>query len=409
MSTAQENLAAALTRALADFGIRGVSDPARLRAALVDLLGAEARVLRPEIDAVVAAATADVPGALLADVPPDGDALIARLTARDVPLPFAAFAVSAWAQALAPFMSTTIEVPSVPTAPTIVPLITPTIVPGASGPVSPGAGTESMLALPATVLPPEELGDFRRGSRRALVLAIAAIVAIVAIAGTAWALSSGGDPKKVAVVNTTSTHAKSPTQTTKTRTSTTKKHTPTTRKHTPTTKRAPTTTFTPAPQPQPQPQPEPVPAPAPAPLPVPAPIPAPAPAPNPVPPPSVQTVPTTTKKTAPPTTHCSGCTQPVAADIYTSIYSCWDGSQWESHYLGMTAQLPAGWTYVTTPSGQVTNYGTLGYANSDYWYQPDSRYGGNYNDAFYYAYKNAQGVWSTWAVTHIAISAVGTC
>ena len=75
----------------------------------------------------------------------------------------------------------------------------------------------------------------------------------------------------------------------------------------------------------------------------------------------------------------------------------------------MTAQLPAGWTYVTTPSGQVTNYGTLGYANSDYWYQPDSRYGGNYNDAFYYSYKNAQGVWSTWGVTHIAISAVGNC
>jgi hypothetical protein len=104
-----------------------------------------------------------------------------------------------------------------------------------------------------------------------------------------------------------------------------------------------------------------------------------------------------------------GQTRPAARDIYTSINSCWDGAKWQSHYLGMTAQLPAGWQRVTTPSGKPTNYGYLGYSNSDYWYQPDSRYGGDYNDAFYYSYLAANDVWSEWGITHIAIHAVGTC
>ena len=105
----------------------------------------------------------------------------------------------------------------------------------------------------------------------------------------------------------------------------------------------------------------------------------------------------------------SGDTRPTAYDIYTDIYSCWTGSEWEAHYLGMTDQLPSGWTYVTTPQGQATNWGSLGYSNGDYWYQPDSRYGGDYTDEFYYAYKDSDGTWSTWGVTYISIHDEGVC
>ena len=409
MSTsAQDKLCEALARAVTDFGIRGISDPTRLRAALVDLLGADARVMRQEIDAVVAAGAADIPEALRAEGSPDVDALIARVTAHDVPPTLAALAVSAWAKALEPFMSATIEVPSVP-APTIVPLVAPTIVPDEA----PAGASE----MPGTVLPEgveEPTGDQHR-SRRALVVAVAAVVATMAIAGTAWAVSSGGDSKKVAVVNTTTTtRAKTPT----TKKATKKKKTTTTT-HSVVTTVAPTTVAPipqPIPEPQPQPQPiiptplpEPTPVPAPQPQPViPIPVPKPVPVPVPVPVPKPVPTPVPAPKPAPQPVP-NGQTQPTAVDIYTSIYSCWTGAQWQSHYLGMTSQLPSGWTYVTTPTGQLTNYGHLAYGTGDYWYQPDSRYGGNYNDAFYYAYKNAQGVWSNWGVAHIAIHASGTC
>jgi len=397
-STPYEQLSDALARAVADFGTRGVADPARLRAALVDLLGADARVLREEIEAVIAAANADIPEALRTEASPDVDALIARLTTRNVSPTLAAVAVSAWAKALEPFMSGTIEAPQLPTAPTIVPPVAPTVVPDVTPTILPPVEGEVVATSP------------HGPSRRALILAVAAIVLVIAIAGTAFALTSGGSSKKVALTSSsTTTNAVTPTTRKK------KSVTTTTRRVTTTTaKPAPAPAPSPAPAPTPRFNPSPAPAPAPAPQPV-SPAPAPQPVVNPQPAPSPTPVPPQQPKPKPsPPPVPPGDQQPTAYDIYTSIYSCWDGAEWQWHYLGMTPQLPAGWQYVTTPvypNSQATNYGTLGYDNNqhDFWYQPDSRYNGNYSDAFYYAYKNSQGVWSTWGITHIAIYDTGDC
>jgi hypothetical protein len=408
-TTPQQQLSDALTRAVTDFGIRGVSDPTRLRAALVDLLGADARVLREEIEAVVMAVQADVPDALRADPPADADALIARLTARNLSPTLAAVAVASWAKALEPFMLGTIEVPNLPAAPTIVPSVLPTIVPDAD--------EVAFAHTIPTVLPTDTDIESSSGrSRRAMVLAAVAIVLVIAIAGTAWALSSN-DSKDLSVgtVTTTSraTTRRSTTTTVKKKkrpTTTTKKHVTTTTKKVvaPTPIPAPTppvvtppaptppVVWPPAPTPPivtpPQPAP-PAPTPSPNPAPKPAPAPAPAPAPKPAPAPE----PTTPSQTT-----------PVAAEIDTQITTCWLGDKWDWDYLGVTDQLPAGWTYVTA---QGNHYGRFGYDTtvSDYWYEPDSRYGGTYTDWFWYAYKDSAGVWSTWGKVYVTIYAYNDC
>ncbi|HTL84170.1 MAG TPA: hypothetical protein VL856_03250, partial [Acidimicrobiia bacterium] len=167
---------------------------------------------------------------------------------------------------------------------------------------------------------------------------------------------------------------------------------------------------TPVPTPRPAPAPVPTPAPVvPTPVPV-VPIPTPSPSPSPAPAPSPKPAPAPSPKPKPaPEPVPSGETRPTAYDIYTTITSCWTGSAWEAHYLGVTDNIPSGWTYVTTPEGQATNYGSLGYSSGDYWYQPDSRYGGDYQDAFYYAYKDANGTWSTWGTVHISIYTDNAC
>lgn len=94
----------ALTRALRDHGRLLAEHPERVRALLSDVLGAQARALRAEIDLVVVASEEDVPRQLLASGGARSEATIDEavrtLEARGLTTTAATFATIAWASAL---------------------------------------------------------------------------------------------------------------------------------------------------------------------------------------------------------------------------------------------------------------------------------------------------------------------
>src|SRR4051812_14004487 len=112
--TPQEQLTRALTSVVRDFGVVRASQAPRVRGALVDVLGPDARTLRNEVDAIVAAATVGVPSVLLEQDAPDVDALVARLTARDITPPLATMALAVWISAITPFRDPTLGAISTP-------------------------------------------------------------------------------------------------------------------------------------------------------------------------------------------------------------------------------------------------------------------------------------------------------
>ncbi|MEI2778246.1 MAG: hypothetical protein V9G19_20210 [Tetrasphaera sp.] len=98
LAVANTRAAEALTEVVSDFGHVVTGSPERLRAALADILGAESREHRAEIDALALAAEEGIP-----DDAADGDPelLTARLVARGLTVPVSHWAVHAWRAAIA--------------------------------------------------------------------------------------------------------------------------------------------------------------------------------------------------------------------------------------------------------------------------------------------------------------------
>lgn len=140
----------ALRAVLRDYGWRLVTDTARLRATLSDVLGADAAEYRGLVDALVVAVDQGVLTDLSGGEHADAD-LERRLESWGLRADRAAWAVAAW-KAVVPAGTD----PAPVTAPS--PRATDPGAPGTAGPAGPSAQPEAVAAVGPTALPPAHAG-----------------------------------------------------------------------------------------------------------------------------------------------------------------------------------------------------------------------------------------------------------
>ncbi|MET0458864.1 MAG: cadherin-like domain-containing protein [Ilumatobacteraceae bacterium] len=200
-------LAEALAQAVREVGPGLTTDARRVQGMVSDILGAESRMRRAEIDAVVVATEESVPADLLAGriTPQDG---MRRLGERGLDGPVAHFAVDVWLYALG-MLETDAEPPSLTNSLEVVtdsvtsdqddghdagPVVD--VVDSGEvdrGPDGPGGGGRPSPPLVVPVTPAGPARPDERRPNRVLVLAGAAVLVVVAVVGVILLLDRGDE------------------------------------------------------------------------------------------------------------------------------------------------------------------------------------------------------------------------
>ena len=212
-------LARALAQAVREVGRSLATDPRRVQGMVSDVLGAESRSRRAEIDAVVLAAEEAVPDDLMADRI-GVTAAMERLRERGLDATVATFAIDVWRYALGmleadaapPSLSNSVpnsterRAPSTDTnrapAPPTVPVASsapPTVV-GFVAPIGAARVIDSPLTIPFSIPPPSPaLAEGRRSTKRRIWAVVGLpCVALLFVAGVVVA-TRGNDPQSAPV------------------------------------------------------------------------------------------------------------------------------------------------------------------------------------------------------------------
>lgn len=189
-------VAQALAGAVRDGGRGLAGEPRRVQGMVNDVLGAEGRTRRAEVDAVVLAAEEAIPESLLANSI-TLDQAVESLRARGLDSDIARFAVEVWRYALG-MLADDAEPPSLTNS-----LRTPT----GSAPTDVGATVHPDAAVVAATSlddrPVDRPDDGSSGDRRIGVLVGAGVAVLVLIAAAVLVFGRGGDGDTVALGETT--------------------------------------------------------------------------------------------------------------------------------------------------------------------------------------------------------------
>lgn len=203
-------VALALAEAVQAAGPTLAGEPRRVHGMVVDVLGAQSRTRRAEIDAVVLAAEETIPEDLLAGSIDENEAVL-RLLDRGLSVELSTFAVDVWQYALGllessatpPSLTNSVETFGVSTPDQDEPLafgadtVMPTQLPDPVVIVGGQAADPGDDAGPAETEPP---GDAQRASRFKVIIGAAAALVLIGVAAIAL-IGGGDDAAEVAAVS----------------------------------------------------------------------------------------------------------------------------------------------------------------------------------------------------------------